>query len=420
MSVASVLLEVSIHKALDYAIPIELGASIEKGVSVEVPLRGKRAQGFVVAVKGDSEFPNLRPIVRALSVGPVVTPELFELALWIARYYVCPLGKVLRTMLPAGVRKNTQARQQMKVYRAKTPKELRHACIELRQKAPQQANVLDAMLMAPKEGLFLSELLELTKTSASCIKALADKGLLAIDKVRPDESPFDDYFRTKPKVLGDEQLLALNKIAASLKNRTFAAHLLFGITGSGKTEVYLQAIDKALEQGLGVILLVPEIALTQQTIQHFKSRFDVPLAVLHHRLSDGERMQTWSDIQSGHARICIGARSAVFCPMPNLGLIIVDEEHEQSYKQTDDSPCYHARDVAVMRAKLSKCAVVLGSATPSLESYYNAQCGKYLLSVLSIRPAKATLPKVEIVDMKREYAKAKGQTLFFRAFTFKD
>ncbi|MCE5294814.1 MAG: primosomal protein N', partial [Chlamydiales bacterium] len=412
MTVAAVLLEVSIQKSLDYAIPPELAGSIQKGVSVEVPLRGKRIQGFVVDVKTESEVPNPKPIFRALSNGPVVTLELFELAIWIARYYVCPLGKVLRTMTPAGVRKNTQAKQQMKVYRLKSPKELREACIEIRTKAPQQANILDALLMAPKDGIFLSELLEETKASHSTVKALVDKGLISIDKLRLDEDPFDDYFKTKPRILRDEQKDALDKITASLQKRQFETHLLFGITGSGKTEVYLQAIDKALELNLGVILLVPEIALTQQTIQHFKSRFDVPLAVLHHRLSDGERMQTWRDIQSGHSKICIGARSAIFCPMQNLGLIIVDEEHEPSYKQTDDSPCYHARDVAVMRAKLSKCCCVLGSATPSLESYYNAQNGKYILSVLSKRPEKSTLPKVEIVDMKREYAKAKGMTSF--------
>lgn len=408
MTIASILLEVSIDKALDYAIPHTLADQIQKGVCVQVPLRGKTAQGFVVAVKEQSEVANPRPIEKALSNGPVLTLELFELAVWLARYYMCPLGKVLKTMLPSGVRKNTAEKLQMKVYRLKTPKELREACIELRQKAPKQAELLDTMLMAPKEGLFLSEL----KASPSCIKALVEKGLIAVEKVLLDESPFDDYFKSKPKTLNHEQKEALERISETIEQRTFKTHLVFGITGSGKTEVYLQAIDKALAKGLGVILLVPEIALTQQTIQHFKSRFDVPLAVLHHRLSDGERSRMWKDIQTGVARICIGARSSIFCPMPDLGLIIVDEEHEPSYKQTDDSPCYHARDVAVMRAKLANCACLLGSATPSLESYYNALNGKYTLSVLTKRPEKSQLPAVEIVDMKREFAKAKGITSF--------
>ncbi len=412
MTVASVLLEVAIHKPLDYAIPQELAGTIQKGMCVEVPLRGRLAQGFVLGVKDQAEVANVRPIVRSLSDGPVISLELFELALWIARYYVCPLGKVLKTMLPAGVRKNTKTKQQLKVYRAKTPKEIREAAIDLRSKAPMQAAILDALLMGPKEGLFLTQLLEQTKGSQSAIKALVGKGLIGCDKVRSDVSPFDDYFKTKAKTLQDEQVKALDAITQSLQSATFQTHLLFGITGSGKTEVYLQAIDRALKMGRGVILLVPEIALTQQTIQHFKSRFDVPLAVLHHRLSDGERMQMWKDIQSGHAKICIGARSSIFCPMPNLGLIIVDEEHEQSYKQSDDSPCYHGRDVAVMRAKLANCTCVLGSATPSLESFYNAQSGKYHLNILTKRAEKATLPAVAIVDMKREYAKAKGMTVF--------
>ncbi len=408
MTFASILLEVSIDKALDYSIPAELIPHIQKGVSVEVPLRNKLVQGFVVNVKDTSEVLNPKAIKRALTQRSVVTLELFELALWMARYYVCPLGKVLKTMLPAGVRKNTKNKEPLRVYKAKTPKELREVCTELRTKAPQQAEVLDCMLKSDRDGILLSELLENSGAPASAVKALETKKLIRITK----DAPFEEYFISKAKTLSDEQQKSLDSIVESLKGESFSTHLLFGITGSGKTEVYLQAIDKALEMGKGVILLVPEIALTEQTIHRFKSRFTVPLAVLHHRLSDGERMKMWEDIQSGHAKICIGARSSLFCPMPNLGLIIVDEEHEQSYKQSDDSPCYHARDVAVMRAKLEKATCLLGSATPSLESYYNAQNGKYKLHTLTKRPASATLPTVTIIDMKPEYAKAKAMTIF--------
>ena len=412
MTIASVILEVSIQKALDYRIPDNLLGSVVKGVCVEVPLRGKTAKGFVLEVKERSLVDSPRPISSVVGSGPQVTNELFELALWIARYYVCPLGKVLRAMLPAGVRKNTQSRLQAKIVRGKTPKELRQAAEELRQKAPQQAAILDELLMTSKDGLLLTELLERTQGSHSSVKALAEKGLCFIQMIKPEGISFEEYFKTKPKELRDEQQQALDKIVSCMQRRQFETHLLFGITGSGKTEVYLQAIDKALELGLGVILLVPEIALTQQTIQHFKSRFDVPLAVLHHRLSDGERFDAWQRIRTGDTRICIGARSAIFCPMQNLGLIIVDEEHEQSYKQTEDSPCYNARDVAVMRGKLSNSCVLLGSATPSLESYYNALSGKYQVSRLTKRPEKSQLPKVQIVDMKPEFAKAKGITSF--------
>lgn len=409
---ASVILEVSIQTALDYLIPDALIEKVAKGVYVEVPLRTTAARGYVVEVKESSNFANCRPISKVVSDGAIVTDELFQLALWMAKYYVCPLGKVLKTMLPAGVRKNVQLKTQALIVRKKGPKELREHAIELRSKAPQQAAILDALLMSPKDGIFLSELVEQTSAKSSSIRALQDKGFIHIEQVRDGQHEFEEYFKSKPKALRDEQKEALGKVVSSMAKRAFDTHLLFGITGSGKTEVYLQAIDKALELGLGVIMLVPEISLTQQTIQHFKSRFDVPLAVLHHRLSDGERWHAWQSMQQGKSRICIGARSAIFCPMPNLGLIIIDEEHELSYKQTDDAPSYSARDVAVMRGKLSNCPVLLGSATPSLESYHNALSGKYQLSVLRERPANARLPAVHIVDMKREFAKAKGYTSF--------
>ena len=187
---------------------------------------------------------------------------------------------------------------------------------------------------------------------------------------------------------------------------------MFGVTGSGKTEVYLQAIEAALQEEKGIIMLVPEIALTAQTIERFRSRFEGKIAVLHHRLSQGERHDEWHRILRGEAKIVIGARSALFCPVANLGLIIVDEEHESSYKQTDSAPCYHARDVAVMRGKLCDAAVVLGSATPSIESYANALNQKYILSKLSHRADAASMPAVSIINMQEEYAKAQGYTTF--------
>ncbi len=176
--------------------------------------------------------------------------------------------------------------------------------------------------------------------------------------------------------------------------------------------MYIQAIDHALKLGKGTIMLVPEISLTAQTIQRFRSRFHEKIAILHSRLSHGERNDEWHKIRQGDAKIVIGARSALFSPVKDLGLIIVDEEHEQSYKQQDDAPSYQGRDVAVMRGKLSHSTVILGSATPSLESYYNAQKGKYILSVLTQRAEAASMPTVQIVDMKKEFEKAKGFTHF--------
>lgn len=411
MSYVSVLLERSIEKALDYSVPVQFEGKVFRGMCVEVPLRTSIARGFVLEVKESAAVPQTKPIHALIGNEPVLNEELFSLALWMASYYVCPLGKVLKMMLPAGVRKNKQPKTQLFVMKAKSPAMLRKAVIEML-RTPQQAVVLETMLRI-KKGILLSELLETTGVSATTVKSLEEKGFLRISETRADESPLSnvEYFKTKPKVLRSEQSDALKKIEQTIEQNCFATHLLFGVTGSGKTEVYLQAIEKALSLGKGIIMLVPEIALTAQTIQRFKSRFDVPIAVLHYRLSDGQRLDAWKKMYNGTCPIVIGARSCVFSPVKNLGLIIVDEEHEQSYKQTDDSPCYQARDVAIMRAKLHNACVVLGSATPSIESYQKATEGKYVLSQLTERSG-VTLPEVFVVDMRREYEKAKGFTIF--------
>jgi primosomal protein N' (replication factor Y) len=330
-----------------------------------------------------------------------------------ASYYAAPIERVLKTMLPSGVRKGVGIKRQYLVSRAKTRNELAAFVLELRERAPAQAKVIEILLQA-KGGMFLTELAEQASCTPSVIKSLGEKGLVRFDLVRTDQPLLhgETYFKTSPKTLLPEQKAALENILASLATGSFSVKLLYGITGSGKTEVYMQAIEAVLKMGKGVLMLVPEIALTTQTIQRFQSRFDAPLAILHHRLSDGERHEAWNDIRKGHRRIVIGARSAVFSPIPNLGLIIIDEEHEHSYKQSDDSPAYHARDIGVMRGKLTNATVILGSATPALESFYNASTHKYELLTLSQRPSDAVLPEVHIVDMRREYERAKGITFF--------
>lgn len=293
---------------------------------------------------------------------------------------------------------------------------MRTLCQELRNSHPQQARILDIMLMEEK-GLLLTELLEKADTSRSPVQTLVNKKVLHLERIQIDRSPLigQEYFRTKPKKLHDEQALALNKIVETLENKRYETHLLFGVTGSGKTEVYLQAIERALKLGVGTIMLVPEISLTAQTIERFRSRFDDSIAILHHRLSDGERYDEWHRIRRGEANIVIGARSALFSPVQNLGLIIVDEEHDKAYKQTEKQPTYHARDVAVMRGRQAQAAVILGTATPSLESYYNTQIGKYTLSQLNSRATASHLPTVHLIDMRREFERAGGYTLFSEA-----
>ena len=409
---ASVILDVAVDKTLDYGIPAELVEQIRRGVRIEAPVHGHPRQGYVVEIKNSSSFAPVKPLIGVLE-SPPIPEDLFDLALWMSRYYCAPLRDIFKLLLPTSVRKSIALKQQLFVMCGKSKEELRTLCEELRRRTPAQAAVLDVMLQT-KKGILLTKLLEMTQGSRSPVDTLVKKGALIVDIVRTDRSPLvgEEYFQTKHKTLNSDQAEALAKISASFSAGRFETHLLYGITGSGKTEVYLQAIDQMLKAGKGSIMLVPEISLTAQTIERFRSRFQEKIAILHHRLSDGERNDEWQQIQSGKAKIVIGARSAIFSPVVNLGLIIVDEEHESSYKQSDSMPCYQARDVAVMRGKLSSCAVVLGSATPSLESYYNAKKGKYTLSVLHNRANTASLPHVTVVDMKKEYEKAKGFTLF--------
>jgi primosomal protein N' (replication factor Y) len=410
---AAVVLELSINKAFDYGIPPELLPAIEKGMRVSVPLRGQQREGYVIAIKDTPDFPQVKPVTKLLSETALITEELFELALWMAKYYCAPLRQVFKTILPASLRKKTKHKEQLFVVRMKTREELKNYCIQIRNKHSTQADVLDVMLKITK-GILLTELMEKAKCSRSPIDSLVRDGFLSVENVRIDRSPLKDeeYFQTKPKQLNKEQQAAYDSIINSLNSESYQTHLLRGVTGSGKTEVYLQAIDHALSQGKGSIMLVPEISLTTQMIERFRSRFKNHIAILHHRLSDGERFDGWHKINTGEARIVIGARSAVFCPVKNLGLIIVDEEHEHSYKQSEEAPCYNARDVAVMRGKLSKSTVILGSATPSIESFYNTTIGKYHYNVLHKRAEASSIPHVTIIDMKKEYEKAKGYTAF--------
>lgn len=412
---AAVIPELSIDKTLDYGIPSELVEKVAPGSLVAIRIRGQVRNGYVLEVKDSPSFTPVQPLYQLLSEKPLISAHLLQLAFWMAKYYSSPLRQVLKIMLPAPLRKEGKHKEQLFVMRAKTRDQLAEICKEIREKSPSQAAVLEVMLLAEK-GMLLTELLEEAEASRSSVDSLVKKGLLIVDIVRIDRSPLinEEYFRTKPKVLNSEQASALKSIESSLQKNEFEVHLIHGITGSGKTEVYLQAIEKALESNKGVIMLVPEISLTAQTIERFRSRFEGRIAVLHHRLSQGERFDEWHRIERGDAKIAIGARSAIFSPVHNLGLIIVDEEHENAYKQSEETPCYNARDVSVVRGKLANATVLLGSATPSLESYYNAKNDKYRLSTLHSRAENSSsLPDVTIVDMRLEREKSKGASPTF-------
>lgn len=413
LNIAAVILDQALDHPLDYLIPSDLLEKLEVGMRVKVPVKSTIRLATVFEIKKTSPFIDLKPIAEVLGEKPFISRELFTLARWMANYYCCPLRKVLTSILPPSIRTMAKPKEQFYVTSLLSNTELIHTCHTLRAKHPKQAQVLDVLLKHPK-GILLTLLLEQAQVTQSPISQLVNKKILSCCKTQIDRTCLADqeYFPTKQKILNGEQREALNHIKNDLKAGNFQARLIYGVTGSGKTEIYLQAIEYALQLKKAVIFLIPEIALTSQTIERLKGRFKEKIAILHHRLSLGERFDAWHHIREGRAPIVVGARSAIFSPVPNLGLILVDEEHESSYKQSDESPCYHARDVAVMRGKLCQAVVVLGSATPSLESYHNAMRGKYALNLLKIRADHATLPHVKLIDMREEYAKARGFTLF--------
>ena len=397
--IARVMVDLALDREFDYLVPAHLAGTLHAGSQVKVPFGHRATTGFVVALADVPARPGLREIDSVLSGGALIRSDVMDLARWIADYYCCPLEQVLRTVLPGAVRREKRGfKEQLHVVpteKASSEPDL----AALRKKARKQAAALDVLVAVGK--MPASELAAAAKIDTAAIRSLAAKGFVIVenDSITRDPLAGQDFVRTHPLTLSPEQAAALERVKASIDTGTPAVVLLFGVTGSGKTEVYLQGIQHALDQGKGAIMLVPEISLTPQTLERFRGRFGNEIAVLHSHLSEGERHDEWHRIRSGKARIVVGARSALFAPVENLGVILVDEEHEGSYKQ-EEAPRYHARDVAVMRGKMHKAAVVLGSATPSVESYHNALRGKYELVRLSRRVDDRQMPNLRIIDMR--------------------
>ena len=457
--IARVTLELALRKEFDYLIPPELAQQIDVGSRVQVPLGPRKVMGCVTALAEESAQTRLRPILKVIGAQTLVTPKILKLARWLGEYYCCPPEIALKAVLPDAVR-HEQAGWRERLYVRALP-----SSGELPKLPKRQQEVWN--IIEERREMPLKDLLELAETTTSTLRRLEDKGLIAI---APQISERDPYARehilpSQPLPLNPAQASALAAIIAAMdaavgktskaetksppstapafllttsttrqssesitpKNSSsrIAPHqsatpsrtfLLHGVTGSGKTEVYLQAIAHALEQGKGAIVLVPEISLTPQTVERFKARFSSgPLqtlvAVLHSHLSAGERHDEWHKIRQGRARIVIGARSAIFAPVDPLGLIIVDEEHEHTYKQ-EETPRYHARDVAIVRGQMEGAVVVLGSATPSMESFYNCAKGKYRLLQLLERVDEQKMPVVRIVDLRQAMRRGKGIPIF--------
>ncbi len=282
---------------------------------------------------------------------------------------------------------------------------------EMEKRSPVQVNILK-MLAEQPAGMLQSELFKTIQSGSSAIKALLQKGLISEQKkeIFRDENIHYDIKENIAFHLNADQDSVMKQLKVHIESNSFVPTLLHGVTGSGKTQVYIETLKQVRQKGKDAIVLVPEISLTPQTVSRFKTHFGKDVAVLHSRMSDGERYDSWRKIQSGKVHIVIGARSAILAPLQNIGLIVVDEEHESSYKQNDPSPRYHARDVALVRGKMSNALVILGSATPGIESFYNAKTRKYRLLQLPKRVEELPLPKVEVVDMKEELHKNKGKS----------
>ncbi|MEY5024565.1 MAG: primosomal protein [Verrucomicrobiota bacterium] len=417
-----VVLDDSGSRIFDYSVPP--GWTVGVGARVRVPVRTRTVMGTVLEVSERTEFSGVKPIAQVLSKEPVLNPALLELAGWMADYYCCTLEAAIRTVLPQVIRRAEMGHQERQVARlVKAPEGVDREALAKR--APLQASALEA-LEACGGRMAVSELAKRADAGHAVLRAMERKGWVEIEMERVERDPFrNEDFVSAPKLqLNEEQAVVFAKVSEALRRvesgmtEGVRPFLLHGVTGSGKTEIYLQAIEQVLESGGSAIMLVPEISLTPQTVERFKSRFAATrheVAVLHSHLSEGERHDEWHRIRSGRARIVIGARSAVFAPVEKLGLIVVDEEHEPSYKQ-EEAPRYHGRDLAVLRGSRERCVVLLGSATPSLESFYNVSEGKYELLRMTCRIDDKKLPYIRIVDMRME-SKKTGSILSSRLMT---
>ncbi|WP_026692084.1 primosomal protein N' [Peribacillus kribbensis] len=451
-------------REFDYKIPEKWRNVIIPGMRVIVPFGPRKVQGFVSGVKDHSEFDKLKEIIEPMDLEPVLNEELLRLGNWLTEETLCYKISAYQVMLPAALKAKYEKHLRLSddidknelpvsiqelfkhkdtvewndVLASSSPAHIQSEAVKgnveviyqvknklnkkrlkfikpvmdtaalesyrdsLPQNAAGQKRVCGFFIEHESE-ISLKALLEETGVSAQTVKSLVQKKVLEEREREVYRDPFKDrsFEATVPFTLTEEQNEALMPLLDSIHSHRDDTFLLYGITGSGKTEIYLQAIDSVLKEGKEAIMLVPEISLTPQMVQRFKGRFGNEVAVLHSGLSAGEKYDEWRKIQRREVKVVVGARSAVFAPFENLGIIIIDEEHESSYKQ-EENPRYHARDVAIKRSEFHGCPVVLGSATPSLESFARAQKNVYRLLTLRNRLNHSVLPSVDIVDMREE------------------
>jgi primosomal protein N' (replication factor Y) (superfamily II helicase) len=397
---AEVVFDRPVPQSYHYAVPAALADYASPGKRVRAPFgRGDRSSiGFCVAVNNSAPAHDLKPIQAVVDAEPLITAELLKLTHWMADYYLCGWGQVLSAIIPAGAK--SRAGTRLAVFVELVPE------TDWPQPVPELSTKQQTVLRGLREiaaPIELSRLARVARCGRGPIEGLITKKLarrLALRVDRWEAEALESLPEDQSFSLNEDQLNAWAHVETAVRAGGFRPFLLYGVTGSGKTEIYLRAIEEIVRQGKQAIMLVPEISLTPQTIQRFQGRLG-EVAVLHSHLGNADRGNYWRRIASGELSVVVGARSAVFAPTRRLGLIVIDEEHEGSFKQ-ETTPRYHARDVAVMRARLSNLPILLGSATPSLESWHNAQRGQYQLLTLPKRVLDRPLPKIGLIDLRHD------------------
>lgn len=410
-----VAIPVPLRRTFVYRYPGGLPAP-EPGCRVLVPFGRRRLVGYLLkkAGEGDRGF-KVRDVIELLDAEPSIPERLLAFLVEAAGYYMHPIGEVIRSALPPGIDPRERGgalegpRISSRVRRvAVLDGDVRETLEEMARRAPARAAVLERI--AGLGRVPVAELKGVAKDPAGHVRRLAKDGLIRVEEESRPADPFwrDEVARDAPVTLNDEQAQAVDAVVGRIESGGYEGFLLNGITGSGKTEVYLRAVEAAAARGRGALVLVPEITLTPQLVRRYRARFGDNLAVWHSGLSDRERYEQWRALRTGQVRVAIGVRSAVFAPVRDLGLIVVDEEHDGSFKQ-EKGFAYNARDLALLRAARGGAVAILGSATPSMETRYNAESGKLTALVLSARATRQPLPEVEVVDLRSHRSGPGGQ-----------
>ena len=403
----------NLNRTFDYIIPVEFEEKIAIGSRTLVPFGNKKEleEGFVVGIKETSEYMSKLKEIAKVEEKVYLSKEKIELAKWMAHKYFCNVSDCIKLMLPPGTTTKVLSnrindKMQNFVYLTKDLDEIEQDIENKKIKSDKQIRALKFLMENSNNEILSTDLQMFADVTNAVLKTLEKNGYIEILEKEVERNPFIHKVvqQRKNLTLTEEQKEAFEKINASLQFDEYEEFLLFGVTGSGKTEIYIQLIEEALKLGKDSIMLVPEISLTPQTVDRFLSRFgEEKIAVLHSKLSVGERYDQWKKIERGDAKIVIGARSAIFAPVQNLGLIIIDEEHDESYK-SEMSPRYNAKELANYLGEKNNVPVVLGSATPDMGTYYKAINEKTELIELTKRANNASLPEVEIVDLRNELA----------------